>query len=136
VTILLLEDLDDWGVRIGDLLRARGHHVDWARTLYEARLLTSKYTLDTTFYGLPPWHAVLADHDMPNDDPDAPDDGSSAGIVKLLLTSNPRLYVVAISAVPSNNDHLLNVGAHLAVQKGELPQLIDVVLDRIVRHTA
>jgi DNA-binding response OmpR family regulator len=136
VTILLLEDLEDWGVRIGDLLRARGHHVDWARTLYEARLLTSNYTLDTAYYGPPPWDAVFADHDMPTNDPDGADDGSSAGVVKLLLAAKPSVFVVAISAIPSNNDHLLSVGARLAVQKGELPQFIDVVLGRITCHAA
>ena len=61
---------------------------------------------------------------------DGYDDHDTASVVRDLRADLPRLPIVAISAVPSNNDHLLSVGANIACLKGELLQCLDDVLVR------
>lgn len=121
MTVLLIEDLPEWSKKIGDALRERGHVVTTATTLNEAehivRMLGWKFDL------------VLADHDVPMFE-DEPDNSSTAAIVKYVRLKTPETKIVAISAVHSNNEHLLNVGADFACVKSDLLACVDEVLRR------
>jgi CheY-like chemotaxis protein len=129
VKILIIEDIPEWQEQIGAALKARGHVVMRATTLPEAHMAAGSIR-SMVSGGFPPdGIAVFADHDLPWDE-GGYDDHSSAGVVRDLRALFPSIPIVAISAVESNNEHLIAVGANLACIKGELLQCLDEVLAR------
>lgn len=134
--ILLLEDMPEFQKSIGDALRARGHSVMIASTILEGDVLVQGMVLANMNGQRSPVDAVFADHDMPWDNPDGYDEGDTAGLVRKLRMAMPDLPIVAISAVPSNNDHLLAVGASFACVKGELVACMDEVLARCTANAS
>ena len=128
--ILLLEDVPEQYEAITAALHERGHSVVLAKTLFEAQMIVGGITAAASGGEALDLGAVFADHDMPWEEGGF-DDGDTAGCVARLRESFPGLPIVAISAVPSNNQHLLAVGADVACEKGELLACMDEVLHRV-----
>jgi CheY-like chemotaxis protein len=128
VTVLVIEDIPEWQESIGAALEERGHRVMRATNIPEAHMMAGAIISLASEFSTRDL-AVFADHDMPMEE-GGYDDHSSAPVVRWLRERLPRLPIVAISAVPSNNEHLMAVGANLACIKGELLHCLDEVLGR------
>lgn len=123
--ILLVEDFPEFSSAIKAAFDALGCTTIVAEALDEARGVIRDETQKVD--------GILLDHDLPAIK-GFPDCASGAEVAKEALAKNPKLPIVGISAVWSNNQHLLSVGAFMALPKAGVVAAAPDILFEMQRH--
>lgn len=125
MTLLLVEDYPEFSSAIRAAFQSLGCTVLIAEALDDARAILRDETRAID--------GILLDHDLPAVR-GFPDCASGAEVAKEALTKNPKLPIVGISAVWSNNQHLLSVGAFMALPKAGVVAAAPDILFEMQRH--